>query len=329
MNTATTASSASSEAVSEDHSPIRVQCKWPSIAIMGQAQSSKSQMGQPSGTRTPPAGPTAPNALATRPTTAKPGKVVPSQATQPQLRHIRTAIAPPGASTYIAVPAPPTRSICTAVPAPPTRSICTAVPAPPTKSICTAIPTPPSPSTTSSSVSSGGSGTIRSTPTLIPSIPLERERNFKRKKGFEYLLVTIEFQKGKKFGLGMVHTENRVLVNQVDDNSMCTNVMKCFDRICDVEGVPVTDKELCKKQIVKGLKKDHKVSLAVERPITKDRMTQVQNLLNMMKDQPPSVVLELDVKEILARYNQRLKGGTVKKQVCGHTFYRFFLGQRG
>lgn len=30
--------------------------------------------------------------------------------------------------------------------------------------------------------------------------------------------------------------------------------MKNLDRICDVEGVPVTDKEFCKKQIVKGLK---------------------------------------------------------------------------
>ncbi|EYC34679.1 hypothetical protein Y032_0001g91 [Ancylostoma ceylanicum] len=80
---------------------------------------------------------------------------------------------------------------------------------------------------------------------------LENEHGFSR---FDYLLVTIEFQKGKKFGLGMVHTENRVLVNKVDDDSMCSEVLKSLDRICDVEGIPVTDKELCKKQIVKGLK---------------------------------------------------------------------------
>ncbi|KIH49225.1 hypothetical protein ANCDUO_20701 [Ancylostoma duodenale] len=54
----------------------------------------------------------------------------------------------------------------------------------------------------------------------ILQIPPERERNFRRKPGFDYLLVTIEFQKGKKFGLGMVDTENRVLVNKVDDGNL-------------------------------------------------------------------------------------------------------------
>ncbi|EYC34676.1 hypothetical protein Y032_0001g91 [Ancylostoma ceylanicum] len=60
--------------------------------------------------------------------------------------------------------------------------------------------------------------------------------------------------------------------------------------------------------------KDQKVSLAIERPVTKERTTQVENLLTMMSNQPPSVVLEVDVKEILARYNQRLKQGSIGKQ---------------
>ncbi|EPB72031.1 hypothetical protein ANCCEY_08882 [Ancylostoma ceylanicum] len=170
-------------------------------------------------------------------------------------------------------------------------------------------PNPPPPPSDPSTKSSQKPSVLQ-----VPQIPPERERNFRRKPGFDYLLVTIEFQKGKKFGLGMVHTENRVLVNKVDDDSMCSEVLKSLDRICDVEGIPVTDKELCKKQIVKGLKKDQKVSLAIERPVTKERTTQVENLLTMMSNQPPSVVLEVDVKEILARYNQRLKQGSIGKQ---------------
>ncbi|KAK6741174.1 hypothetical protein RB195_009185 [Necator americanus] len=142
-------------------------------------------------------------------------------------------------------------------------------------------------------------------------IPPERERNFRRKPGFDYLLVTIEFQKGKKFGLGMVDTENRVLINKVDDDSMCSECLKTFDRICDVEGIPVTDKEFCKKQIVKGLKKDQKVSLAIERPVTKERVTQVEHLLKMMSQQPPSVILEVDVRDIIARYSRRLTKGQI------------------
>ncbi|VDN37239.1 unnamed protein product [Cylicostephanus goldi] len=112
----------------------------------------------------------------------------------------------------------------------------------------------------------------------------------------------------------MVHTENRVLVNKVDDGSMCSEVMKYLDRICDVEGLPVTDKELCKKQIVKALKKDQKVSLAIERPMTTDRIRQVQDLLKRLETQPPSVVLEMDVRDIIARYNQRLQKGEIAKE---------------
>ncbi|KAK5971283.1 hypothetical protein GCK32_018344, partial [Trichostrongylus colubriformis] len=91
--------------------------------------------------------------------------------------------------------------------------------------------------------------------------PIEREKNIRRKPGYDYQLVTIEFQKDKKFGLMMAHTENHVIVSKVDDGSMCSDSLKYLDRICDVEGVPVTDKELTKKQIIKGLKASGKVSL--------------------------------------------------------------------
>ncbi|KAK6042224.1 hypothetical protein COOONC_20270 [Cooperia oncophora] len=88
---------------------------------------------------------------------------------------------------------------------------------------------------------------------------------------------------------------------------MCSDALKYLDRICDVEGIPVTDKELTKKQIIKGLKANGKVSMAVERPVTKERKEKVERLLSMIEHQPASVMLEPDVIDILVRYNARLK----------------------
>ncbi|KAK5966222.1 hypothetical protein GCK32_012589 [Trichostrongylus colubriformis] len=106
--------------------------------------------------------------------------------------------------------------------------------------------------------------------------PPERERNIKRKEGFQYQLITVAIQKGKKFGLNMVDTDNHVIVTGVENDSMCASLLEKFDRICDVDGIPVTDKELTKQQIIKGLKENRKVSLAVERPANKERLDQVQ-----------------------------------------------------
>ncbi|KJH43545.1 hypothetical protein DICVIV_10432 [Dictyocaulus viviparus] len=166
----------------------------------------------------------------------------------------------------------------------------------------------------------------------VSQFPIERERNFRRKVGYvddsyDYLLVNIEVQRGKKFGLGIIHTENHVLVNRVDENrklsillktsieiadSMCTGSLQYLDRICDVEGIPVTDKEFCIRQIIKSLKSSGKVSLAIERPLSEDKKMKVEHLLTMTHKQPPSVVLEADVKAILTKYNAKLKTGNIK-----------------
>ncbi|KAK5973803.1 hypothetical protein GCK32_017524 [Trichostrongylus colubriformis] len=59
---------------------------------------------------------------------------------------------------------------------------------------------------------------------------------------------------------------------------------------------------------------NRKVSLAVERPANKERLDQVQRLLTMIENKPPSIVLEADVKEILSRYNSKLQSNKAVKQ---------------
>ncbi|KAI6234722.1 PDZ domain-containing protein [Aphelenchoides fujianensis] len=51
----------------------------------------------------------------------------------------------------------------------------------------------------------------------VQLLPPEREKNVTRRDGFSYRLTQIDFQKGCKFGLGIKHYQNRVLVSRVDE----------------------------------------------------------------------------------------------------------------
>uniref|UniRef100_A0A914QAI3 Uncharacterized protein n=1 Tax=Panagrolaimus davidi TaxID=227884 RepID=A0A914QAI3_9BILA len=48
-------------------------------------------------------------------------------------------------------------------------------------------------------------------------LPPEREKLVTRRPGFSYQLVTIQHQRGCKFGLGIKHYQNKVIVSRVDD----------------------------------------------------------------------------------------------------------------
>ncbi|KAJ1348783.1 hypothetical protein KIN20_004175 [Parelaphostrongylus tenuis] len=95
---------------------------------------------------------------------------------------------------------------------------------------------------------------LETLPETVPQFGIEREKNLRRKIGYDYLLITLDFERGKKFGVEIVHIQNHVLVNKVEKDSMCSGRLQGLDRICDVDGIPVTDTNFCKKQIIKGFK---------------------------------------------------------------------------
>ncbi|KAK6060918.1 PDZ/DHR/GLGF domain protein [Cooperia oncophora] len=129
-------------------------------------------------------------------------------------------------------------------------------------------------------------------------------------------MLNIPIEKGKKFGLNVVDSDNHVYVTHIDEGSMCTSYLRKFDRICDVDGTRVTDKELTKRQIIKGLKENHRATIVVERPANEERTAQVKRMLESIENKPPSVVLEADVKDILNRYSSKLKTNSSLKPRC-------------
>ncbi|VDM45486.1 unnamed protein product [Toxocara canis] len=137
------------------------------------------------------------------------------------------------------------------------------------------------------------------------AIPPERERLFVRKKGYNYQLVRIDYVKGCKFGLGIKHFQNRVLVTRIDPGSLAANALQTNDRIIDINGVVVSDKEVCRNLLVRSLKKYRYVTMVIERAASSEAIQWVTDAMVASYMQPPSVAMASDVREIAAR--QKLK----------------------
>ncbi|KAF8383655.1 hypothetical protein PRIPAC_72797 [Pristionchus pacificus] len=85
-------------------------------------------------------------------------------------------------------------------------------------------------------------------------IPADRERNITRRDGFSYELVKMTWKAGgPKLGLGIKHFQNRVLVSKTDPASISAECLKIGDHIVDINGQPVTDKDVARGILVKGL----------------------------------------------------------------------------
>ncbi|RCN43342.1 hypothetical protein ANCCAN_10667 [Ancylostoma caninum] len=133
-------------------------------------------------------------------------------------------------------------------------------------------------------------------------IPPDRGKNITRKKGwarrkcpgsrqgprspqmnfmfrFAYSLVTINYVKGARFGLGIKHHKDQVLVSKSKKGSLCDDRLKRLDRIIDVNGSQVADRDVCEEMLIKSLQKTKKVSLLIERPINKDAVASMEAFL--------------------------------------------------
>lgn len=85
-------------------------------------------------------------------------------------------------------------------------------------------------------------------------VPQERMSNLRLRDGFHYKLITMEYQRGDKIGLGIKDYMNCVVVTKAPDGTMAGRVFKVGDQICDVDNIRVTDKGVCQTLIVSALK---------------------------------------------------------------------------
>ncbi|KAI6240441.1 hypothetical protein M3Y99_00476600 [Aphelenchoides fujianensis] len=128
----------------------------------------------------------------------------------------------------------------------------------------------------------------------VQLLPPEREKNVTRRDGFSYRLTQIDFVKGCKFGLGIKHYQNRVLVSRLGD------------RIVDVNGVPVSDKDVARDMLLMSLKKHRTVTLVIERAESDAAKAATRQALLASEAQPPSVAMASDIQQIVKRQREKM-----------------------
>ncbi|CAJ0588962.1 unnamed protein product [Cylicocyclus nassatus] len=143
----------------------------------------------------------------------------------------------------------------------------------------------------------------------------ERQRNFVPKPGFAYFLVILRVTPGLRFGLGIKTYRNLVIVSRVEPGTLSADALQVADRIVDVNGKPVSDKDVAKTLILRSLQADGSVNMIVERAVEPAAKATMEGYLNASLYQPPSVAMASDVKSIVQRYFEKLKKGPSAKPV--------------
>uniref|UniRef100_A0A914XTQ4 PDZ domain-containing protein n=2 Tax=Panagrolaimus superbus TaxID=310955 RepID=A0A914XTQ4_9BILA len=82
------------------------------------------------------------------------------------------------------------------------------------------------------------------------------------------------------------------------------------DRIIDINGVPVSDKDVARDLLLKSLQKTKKVSCIVERACSDDAIALANAALLASELQPPSVAMASDIRDIVARQREKMSKGS-------------------
>uniref|UniRef100_A0A0R3S1Q8 PDZ/DHR/GLGF domain protein n=1 Tax=Elaeophora elaphi TaxID=1147741 RepID=A0A0R3S1Q8_9BILA len=151
-------------------------------------------------------------------------------------------------------------------------------------------------------------------------IPPDRAKLITRRDGYMYFVARLEWKPGgPRLGLGIKHYQNRVLVSRCDTGSLASQQLQVGDHLIDIDGHPVTDKDVCRELLLKSLQANRFVTTVVERPETMEARHWVQSALMASAAQAPSVAMNSDVRAIAARERQKLQKAIPPKKSCLRT----------
>ncbi|ETN74982.1 hypothetical protein NECAME_12591, partial [Necator americanus] len=139
---------------------------------------------------------------------------------------------------------------------------------------------------------------------------------------FVYLLVTIDYVKGPRFGLGIKHHKDKVVVSKSEKGSLCGDLLKRLDRIIDVNGTEVADRDVCREMLIKSLKRTNKVTLVIERPVKKEAIEAMEDYLadacrQSLPSSPTPNVNNIKVQNVLSSIIQRKANNSHRSDSIG------------
>ncbi len=98
-------------------------------------------------------------------------------------------------------------------------------------------------------------------------LPVDLEKLVRRRAGFEYLLVEVDWpaEQQRALGLALENRLNRVVVTDLKQGSVCADKFRVYDRLLTINHSPISDKDVAKQLIISC---NGKWRSAVERPVT-------------------------------------------------------------
>uniref|UniRef100_A0AC35UDK2 PDZ domain-containing protein n=1 Tax=Rhabditophanes sp. KR3021 TaxID=114890 RepID=A0AC35UDK2_9BILA len=112
-----------------------------------------------------------------------------------------------------------------------------------------------------------------------------------------------------KVGLGIKHYLNRVLISKTDGGSLSIECLRRGNHIVDIDGVPVTDKDVAVRCLLTNFRlTNNMVTLVIERPDCKETRKWISSALEVRKTDPPSIKFSEDIAFIASRERLRIKG---------------------
>ena len=97
-----------------------------------------------------------------------------------------------------------------------------------------------------------------------------------------------------------------MLISRCDPESLASQQLMVGDHVVDVDAMPVSDKDVCRDLLIKGLQAKGQITMVIERPETAEAKHWVQQALSAQTAQPPSVQMNSDVRAIAQRERNKL-----------------------